>query len=173
MVDVTCSYRQITVFFFPTREFPWNNQHFLGWKVTVDVVIIWEVFFPWLGPWYEEKTGSGGAGSWKNPLEIIPISTSGKWVVWDSNRGSQSQRETLGTFGRVPDRSCSQNMGPPYCPIQPLYNLYIGGICWYISRVLAQLFPLPIPIHSGKLTFWSQKSWRWMEDDYPFQRGDF
>ena len=33
--------------------------------------------------------------------------------------------------------SCSQNI-TPYCPIQPLYNPYIGGICWYISRVLSQ-----------------------------------
>ena len=40
--------------------------------------------------------------------------------------------------------SCSLNFAP-YCLIQPLYNPYIGGICWYISRVLSQgtqLFPL-------------------------------
>ena len=39
--------------------------------------------------------------------------------------------------------SCSPNI-TPYCLIQPLYNSYIGGICWYISRVLSQgtqLFP--------------------------------
>ena len=40
--------------------------------------------------------------------------------------------------------SCSPNI-TPYCLIQPLYNSYIGDICWYISRVLSQgtqLFPL-------------------------------
>ena len=38
--------------------------------------------------------------------------------------------------------SCSQNMGPPYCPIQALYNPYIR---WYmlvhISRILSQEYP--------------------------------
>ena len=47
----------------------------------------------------------------------------------DTNRkvvmGHIFQRETLGNFGRVPDRSCSPNI-TPYCPIQPLYNPYIG-----------------------------------------------
>ncbi len=36
--------------------------------------------------------------------------------------------------------SCSQNIAP-YCPIQPLYNSYIGDIFWYISRVLSQRYP--------------------------------
>ena len=50
------------------------------------------------------------------------------------------QREIWGTLGKVPDRSCSQNI-TPYCPIKPLYNPYIGGICWYISRVLSHGYP--------------------------------
>ena len=29
----------------------------------------------------------------------------------------------------------------PYCPKQPLYKPYMGGICWYISRVLSQAYP--------------------------------
>ena len=45
--------------------------------------------------------------------------------------------ENLGTLGRVPDRSCPQTI-TPYCPIQPLYNPYTGGICCYISPVLSQ-----------------------------------
>ena len=40
------------------------------------------------------------------------------------------QRETLGNFGRVPDRSCSPNI-TPYCPI--LYNHYIIHIYIYRS----------------------------------------
>ena len=56
------------------------------------------------------------------------------------------QREIWGALGKVPDRSCSQNI-TPYCPIKPLYNPYIGGICWYISRVLSHGYPtLPFDI---------------------------
>ena len=29
----------------------------------------------------------------------------------------------------------------PYCPIQPLSNTCLGGICWYISGVLSQRYP--------------------------------
>ena len=36
--------------------------------------------------------------------------------------------------------NCSQNI-TPYCPIQPLYNPNIGGICGYRSRVLSQGYP--------------------------------
>ena len=42
-------------------------------------------------------------------------------------------------LGEYPS-SRSQNI-TPYCPIQPLYNPYIGGICGYISRVLSQGYP--------------------------------
>ena len=48
-------------------------------------------------------------------------------------------------LGEYPS-SRSQNI-TPYCPIQPLYNPYIGGICGYISRVLAQGYPT-FPFHS-------------------------
>ena len=43
----------------------------------------------------------------------------------------------------------------PYCPMQRLYNPYIGGICWYISRVLSkgtQLFPLTCTIPCAYLS---------------------
>ena len=36
--------------------------------------------------------------------------------------------------------SCSPII-TPCCPIEPLYNPYIGGICWYICRVLSQGYP--------------------------------
>ena len=36
--------------------------------------------------------------------------------------------------------SCSPII-TPCCPIDPLYNPYIGGICWYICRVLSQGYP--------------------------------
>lgn len=29
----------------------------------------------------------------------------------------------------------------PYCPIQPLYNPYMVGICWYMSGVLSEGYP--------------------------------
>ena len=53
-------------------------------------------------------------------------------------------------LGEYPS-SRSQNI-TPYCPIQPLYNPYIGGICGYISRVLSQGYPtfpfdnIPVPL---------------------------
>ena len=53
------------------------------------------------------------------------------------------QREIWVPLGGYPS-ICSPNISP-YCPMQRLYNPYIGGICWYISRVLSnttQLFPL-------------------------------
>ncbi len=42
------------------------------------------------------------------------------------------------TLGRVPDRSRSH---PILSYTTALYKPYIGGICWYISRVLSQSFP--------------------------------
>ena len=50
-------------------------------------------------------------------------------------------------LGEYPS-SRSQNI-TPYCPIQPLYNQYIGGICGYISRVLSQGYPT-FPFESSK-----------------------
>ena len=56
-------------------------------------------------------------------------------------------------LGRYPS-SCSQNI-TPYCPIKPLYNPYIGGICWYISRVLSQGYPTcPFDIKLGLFERW-------------------
>ena len=42
-------------------------------------------------------------------------------------------------LGEYPS-SRAQNISP-YCPKQPLYRPYMGGICWYISRVLSQGYP--------------------------------
>ena len=55
-------------------------------------------------------------------------------------------------LGEYPS-SRSQNI-TPYCPIQPLYKPYIGGRCWYVSRVLSQGYPtfpfdnIPYMLHS-------------------------
>ena len=55
-------------------------------------------------------------------------------------------------LGEYPS-SRSQNI-TPYCPIQPLYNPYIGGICGYISRVLSQGYPtFPFEIIVSVLIF--------------------
>ena len=38
----------------------------------------------------------------------------------------------------------------PYCPIQPLSNTCLGGICWYISGVLSQGYPtFPFELNPG------------------------
>ena len=51
--------------------------------------------------------------------------------------------------------SCSPNI-TPYCPIQPLYSPYIGGICWCISRVLSQRYPT-FPFEKSQRSFWWEK----------------
>ena len=47
----------------------------------------------------------------------------------------------LGVWTPCHQREGSPSSSPPndapYCPIQPSYNPYIGGICWYICRVLS------------------------------------
>ena len=48
-------------------------------------------------------------------------------------------QKSKGNFGYP--SSCSQNI-TPYCPIKPLYKPYIGGRCWYISRVLSHGYPV-------------------------------
>ena len=60
------------------------------------------------------------------------------WSPWNLNLTSVKGKIWV-PLGRCPS-SCSQHI-TPYCPIQPLYNPYIGGIGWYISRVLSQGYP--------------------------------
>lgn len=57
-------------------------------------------------------------------------------------RGPLVSKALHKSFGVYPS-SCSPNF-TPYCGIQPLYTLYnpyIGGVCWYVSRVLSHGYP--------------------------------
>ena len=88
------------------------------------------------------------------PGEIRPKSTVGPWSIFHEVevRGNGlpigvsllSKGKNWVPLGGYPG-SCSPNI-TPYCPIQPLYNPYIGGIRWYIylgySLKGTQLFPL-------------------------------
>ena len=62
------------------------------------------------------------------------------WTDWNSGTLELKQKILVkGKIWGVPlggyPSSCSPNI-TPYCPIQPLFNPYIGGICWYISGTL-------------------------------------
>ena len=111
-----------------------------------------------------------------------------KWVKLRSTQ-TNSQWKFVGTFRRVPDRSCFPNI-TPYCLIQPLYNLYISGIRYdmcvlYISRVLSEGYPtFPFDNSHGvckfiniiytflKINGRNMSSWKFGLDHFPFQMGD-
>ena len=104
----------------------------------------------------------GGSGpivrSWKMTTwvkivlnSLLSKRTNHWWIPFWRSGGSFQRHPFLIFKGkiRVPlggyPSSCSQNI-TPYCLIQPLYNRYIGAICWYLGYSLkgTQLFPFLI-----------------------------
>ena len=65
---------------------------------------------------------------------------------------SEVSKGKIGYPWEVYPSSCSQHIAPD-SPLQPVYNRYIGGICWYISRVLSLGYPT-LPFDKYLLGHW-------------------
>lgn len=100
----------------------WFKQHILEEEKTNQDLLLWRC-----------------VGGWKGfSTKYIYIYIYG-YNFWFSKGTFGYRRE--GTLAVVP------KILPPYGPIQPLYNSYMGGICWYISQVLCRgyaTFPFEI-----------------------------